>query len=132
MLYVLNQTVDIIPLYARLIVNHVTLMSPLKKQRRYPLIVRKIGSLLRNSPRNSTAIFPTKRSADCNALSRHSVCLVLTSRRGFFAYFYPLSRAACVAHERYQLDVTSRNRYQDPPTSSQSLSLRSTVRCTIT
>jgi len=101
----LDQTVKAIPLYTRLVINHVTLISPSKK-RRYPRIVRKIGSLLRNSPRNSTAIFSTKRSADCNALFRHSVCFVLTSHRGFFAYFYPVSRAACVAHERYQPDAT--------------------------
>lgn len=105
--------VKTISFHARLVINRVTLISPLKKQR-YPRIVRKIGSLLRNSPCNSTAIFSTKRSADCNALSRHSVCLVLTSRRGFFAYFYSVSRAACVAYERYQLDATSRNGYQDP------------------
>lgn len=114
---VLDQTVKAIPLYAWLVINHVTLISPSKKQR-YPRIVRKIGSLLRNSPRNSTTIFSTKCSADCNALSRHSVCLVLTSRRGFFAYFYPVSCAACVAHGRYQLDVTSWNSHQDPRVSA--------------
>jgi len=69
-----------------LVVNRVTLISPLKKQQ-YPHIVRKIGSLLRNSPRNSTAIFSTKHSTDCNALSRYSTCLVLTSRRGFLRLF---------------------------------------------
>lgn len=52
-----------------------------KEAIRHPRIVRKIAGLLRNSPCNSAAIFSTKRSADCNALSRHSVCLVLTSRR---------------------------------------------------